>query len=72
MDKAVLELKKIFKKLLEDINLKPQEVEAITTLVRTPMEMAKIVDVIEQNPEITYPELFEAAMNIIDFEIEIK
>ena len=66
------ELKQIFKGILVDLNLTDKEIESITTLVRTPQEMTKIVDSIEKNPEIKYPELFEIVLNSIDFEIEIK
>ncbi len=66
------QLKQIFKGILIDLNLSEKEVESITTLVRTPVEMTRIVDAIEKNPEIKYPELFEIVLNSIDFEIEIK
>ena len=66
------ELKQIFKGILIDLNLSEKELESIMTLVRTPQEMAKIVDAIESNPGIKYPELFEIVLNSIDFEIEIK
>lgn len=66
------ELKQIFKGILIDLNLSEKELVSIMTLVRTPQEMAKIVDAIESNPGIKYPELFEIVLNSIDFEIEIK
>ena len=66
------ELKQIFKGILVDLNLTEKEVESITTLVRTPTEMTKIVDAIEKQPDIKYSELFEIVLNSIDFEIEIK
>ena len=66
------ELKQIFKGILIDLKLTEKEIESITTLVRTPVEMTRIVDAIEQNPEIKYNELFEIVLNSIDFEIEIK
>ena len=55
-----------------DLKLTEKEIESITTLVRTPVEMTRIVDAIEQSPEIKYNELFEIVLNSIDFEIEIK
>ena len=41
-------------------------------LVRTPQEMAKIVDVIEKNPGIQYEKLFEEILNIIEFDIIVN
>lgn len=66
------ELKQIFKGILVDLNLSEKEVMSIMTLVRTPQEMAKIVDAIESKPNMNYNELFEVVLNSIDFEIEIK
>lgn len=66
------ELKHVFKGILTDINLTEEQVETILNIVRTPQEMAKIVDVIEKNPEIEYEKLFEEIMNIIDFDIIVN
>lgn len=66
------ELRQIFKGIITDLGFKENEIEALTTTVRTPQEMAKVVDKIEQTPNITYEELFEYALSIIDFEIEIN
>jgi len=66
------ELKQIFKGILTDLKLTNKEIESIMTLVRTPAEMAKIVDAIDANQNITYNELFEVVLNSIDFDIEIN
>ena len=66
------ELKQIFKGILTDLKLTDKEIESIMTLVRTPAEMAKIVDAIDVNQNITYNELFEVVLNSIDFDIEIN
>lgn len=66
------ELKQIFKGILTDLKLTNKEIESIMTLVRTPVEMAKIVDAIDANQNITYNELFEVVLNSIDFDIEIN
>ena len=66
------ELKQIFKGILIDLNLTEEQVEGIMNLVRTPQEMAKIVDVIEKNPGIQYEKLFEEILNIIEFDIIVN
>ncbi len=66
------ELKQIFKGILTDLKLTDKEIESIMALVRTPAEMAKIVDAIDANQNITYNELFEVVLNSIDFDIEIN
>ena len=66
------ELKQIFKGILIDLNLTEEQVEGIMNLVRTPQEMAKIVDVVEKNPGIQYEKLFEEILNIIEFDIIVN
>lgn len=64
------ELKQIFAGILKDLGLAENEVEYLTTFVRTPQEMSQMVDLIEQNPNITYEELVQASFDIIDYEIK--
>ena len=66
------ELKQIFKGLLVGLNLTEKELESIMTLVRTPVEMTRIVDAIEKNPTMKYEELFQVVLDSIDFDIEIN
>ena len=66
------ELKQIFKGILEGLNLTEKELESIMTLVRTPVEMTRIVDAIEKNPTMKYEELFQVVLDSIDFDIEIN
>ena len=65
------ELKQIFKGILVGLNLTEKELESIITLVRTPVEMTRIVDAIEKNPTMKYEELFQVVLDSIDFDIEI-
>lgn len=66
------ELKQIFRGILEGLNLTEKELESIMTLVRTPVEMTRIVDAIEKNPTMKYEELFQVVLDSIDFDIEIN
>lgn len=66
------ELKQIFKGILEGLNLTEKELESVMTLVRTPVEMTRIVDAIEKNPTMKYEELFQVVLDSIDFDIEIN
>lgn len=66
------ELKQIFKGILVGLNLTEKELESIMTLVRTPIEMTRIVDAIEKNPTMKYEELFQVVLDSIDFDIEIN
>ena len=66
------ELKQIFKGILVGLNLTEKELESIMTLVRTPVEMTRIVDAIEKNPTMKYEELFQVVLDSIDFDIEIN
>ncbi len=70
MDKLV-ELKQIFRGILLDLKLTENEIKSIMDLVRTPEEMIKIVNAIEENPEIEYSALFEIVLNSINFDIII-
>ncbi len=65
------ELKQIFKGILADLGLSEEQVSSIMALVRTPQEMTKIVDHIEQNPKINYEELFQKVLDSIDFDVVI-
>ena len=62
------ELKQIFKNIIVDLGYTDEQVSAIVSIVRTPAEMTKIVDIIEKNQNITYEELFEELLKIIDFD----
>ena len=66
------ELKQIFRGILVGLNLTEKELESIMTLVRTPVEMTRIVDAIEKNPTMKYEELFQVVLDSIDFDIEIN
>lgn len=66
------ELKQIFKGILTDLKLSEEHINAIMALVKKPQEMAKIVDAIEKNPDIKYPELFQVVLDSIEFEINIE
>ena len=66
------ELKQIFKNIIVDLGYTDEQVSAIVSIVRTPAEMTKIVDIIEKNQNITYEELFEELLKIIDFDIIIN
>ena len=66
------ELKQIFKGILVGLNLTEKELESIMTLVRTPVEMTRIVDAIEKNPTMKYEDLFQVVLDSIDFDIEIN
>ena len=66
------ELKQIFKGILVGLNLTEKELESIMTLVRTPVEMTRIVDAIEKDPTMKYEELFQVVLDSIDFDIEIN
>lgn len=66
------ELKQIFKGILVGLNLTEKELESVMTLVRTPVEMTRIVDAIEKNPTMKYEELFQVVLDSIDFDIEIN
>ena len=66
------ELKQIFKGILVGLNLTDKELESVMTLVRTPVEMTRIVDAIEKNPTMKYEELFQVVLDSIDFDIEIN
>ena len=65
-------LKKIFRGILVDLKLTEEQIKSITDLVRTPEEMTKIVNAIDEKPEIEYNELFEIVLNSIDFDIVIE
>ena len=66
------ELKQIFKGIMVGLNLTEKELESVMTLVRTPVEMTRIVDAIEKNPTMKYEELFQVVLDSIDFDIEIN
>ena len=66
------ELKQVFRGILTDLNLTEEQVGAIMEIVRTPQEMAKIVDIIEKNPGIEYEKLFEEILNVIEFDIIVE
>ena len=66
------ELKKIFRGILIDLKYTDEQIKSITDLVRTPEEMTKIVNAIDEKPEIEYNELFEIVLNSIDFDIVIE
>ena len=66
------ELKQIFRGILVGLNLTEKELESVMTLVRTPVEMTRIVDAIEKNPTMKYEELFQVVLDSIDFDIEIN
>ena len=65
------ELKQIFRGILVDLKYTDEQIKSITDLVRTPEEMVKIVNAIEENQGISYNELFEIVLNSIDFDIVI-
>lgn len=69
MDKYI-ELRKIFAGILKSLGLSEEEVQSLSTFVRTPVEMEKMVNLIEENPNITYQELMQASFDIIDYEIK--
>ena len=69
MDKYI-ELRKIFAGILKGLGLSDEEVQSLSTFVRTPVEMEKMVNLIEENPNITYQELMQASFDIIDYEIK--
>lgn len=66
------ELKQIFRGILVGLNLTEKELESVMTLVRTPVEMTRIVDAIEKNLTMKYEELFQVVLDSIDFDIEIN
>ena len=70
MDKF-LELKQIFKGIITDIGYTEEQIKSITEIVRTPEEMAAIVDVIDKHQNIEYNTLFEIVLNTIKFDIII-
>ena len=70
MDKYV-QLKQIFKGIITDLGYSEEQVKSITEIVRTPQEMAAIVDVIDKNKNIEYNTLFEIVLNTIKFDIII-
>ena len=65
------ELKKIFRGILIDLKYTDEQIKSITDLVRSPEEMVKIVNAIEDNPNIEYNALFEIVLNSIEFDIVI-
>ena len=65
------ELKKIFRGILIDLKYTDEQIKSITDLVRSPEEMIKIVNAIEENPGIDYNSLFEIVLNSIEFDIVI-
>ena len=68
MDKF-LELKQIFKGIITDLGYSEEQIKSITEIVRTPEEMAKIVDAIDKNKNIKYNDLFEIVLESINFEV---
>ena len=68
MDKYI-ELKNIFRGILIDLNYTEEQVKSITDLVRSPEEMATIVNAIDANKNIEYNDLFEIVLNSIKFDI---
>ena len=68
---GLVKLKEIFKGILVDLNYTDEQIKSITDLVRSPEEMVKIVNAIEENPGIDYNSLFEIVLNSIDFDIVI-
>ena len=68
---GLVKLKEIFKGILVDLNYTEEQIKSITDLVRSPEEMVKIVNAIEQNPGIEYNSLFEIVLNSIEFDIVI-
>ena len=70
MDKFI-ELKQIFKGIITDLGYSEEQVKSITEIVRTPQEMAEIVDVIDKNKNIKYNTLFDIVLNTIKFDIII-
>lgn len=66
-----VKLKEIFKGILVDLNYTDEQIKSITDLVRSPEEMVKIVNAIEQNPGIDYDSLFEIVLSSIEFDIII-
>lgn len=70
MDKYI-ELKQIFKGIITDLGYTEEQVKSITEIVRTPQEMAEIVDVIDKNKNIKYNTLFDIVLNTIKFDIII-
>ncbi|MBP3582125.1 MAG: hypothetical protein J6J33_05170 [Clostridia bacterium] len=68
---GLVKLKEIFKGILVDLNYTEEQIKSITDLVRSPEEMVKIVNAIEQNPGIDYNSLFEIVLNSIEFDIVI-
>lgn len=65
------ELKQIFKGIITDLGYTDKQVKSITEIVRTPQEMATIVDVIDKNKNIKYNTLFDIVLNTIKFDIII-
>ena len=65
------ELKQIFKGIITDLGYSEEQVKSITEIVRTPQEMAAIVDVIDKNKNIKYNTLFDIVLNTIKFDIII-
>ena len=65
------ELKQIFKGIITDLGYTEDQVTSITEIVRTPQEMAAIVDVIDKNKNIKYNTLFDIVLNTIKFDIII-
>ena len=65
------ELKQIFKGIITDLGYTKEQVTSITEIVRTPQEMAAIVDVIDKNKNIKYNTLFDIVLNTIKFDIII-
>lgn len=68
---GLVKLKEIFKGILVDLKYTDEQIKSITDLVRSPEEMVKIVNAIEQNPGIDYNSLFEIVLNSIEFDIII-
>ena len=68
---GLIKLKEIFKGILVDLKYTDEQIKSITDLVRSPEEMVKIVNAIEQNPGIDYDSLFEIVLNSIEFDIII-
>ena len=68
---GLVKLKEIFRGILVDLNYTEEQIKSITDLVRSPEEMIKIVNAIEENPGIDYNSLFEIVLNSIEFDIVI-
>ena len=68
---GLVKLKEIFRGILVDLNFTEEQIKSITDLVRSPEEMIKIVNAIEENPGIDYNSLFEIVLNSIEFDIVI-